>query len=207
MGEYFELTFFLDKEKSQKGQPEKQALEALKIAEGKNQVSDHQYPLFAGREVLFLVYEYDDVDFLEYEVNLADFVFTKKNFEEKINQLLQVVNACFNQIDAVLFATGVYELTCHYIEGIESIEGFNKGIYKKFPILFFNQGDEYGFHPTYTFGNISCVINKDAQDIYANPISELMEDEGLSFEEAMKKLKWKPARKRKCRIRRITRRR
>jgi len=196
MGEYFELTFFLDKEKSQKGQPEKQALEALKIAEGKNQVSNHQYPLFAGREVLFHVFGYDDVDFLEYRVCLADFVITKKNFEKRIDQLLQVVNACFNQIDTVLFATGIYELTYYYIEGIESIEGFNKGIFKKFPILFFNkgeeygfQGDEYDFQPTYTFGNVSCVINKDAQDIFTSPIGELIEDEGLSFEEAKKRLK------------------
>jgi len=192
MGEYFELTFFLDKEKSQKGQTKKQALEALNIAEGKNQVSAHAYPLFAGREVRFDVYEYDDADFdfIEYNVCLADFVFTKKNFEEKINQLLQVADACFHQIDAVLFATGVYELTSYYLFGInkvESIEDFSNGVFKKFPLLFFRQGDEHGFQPTYTFGNVSCVINKDAQDIFDTPIGELMEDEGLSFEEALEK--------------------
>ena len=189
MGEYFELTFFLDKEKARQGQAKKQALEVLRLTEGINQISSHAYPLFAEREVRFDVYEYDDddFDFVEYNVCLADFVFTKKNYEERINQLLQVADACFHQVDAILFATGVYELTYNYIEGVECIEDFNKDVFKKFPILFFRQGDEHGFQPACTFSDASCVINKDAQDIFTNPIGELMEDEGLSFEEALEK--------------------
>ena len=187
MAEYFELTFFLDKEKAQKKQSEKHVLDVLKIIKGKNQDSNHQYPLFVGREVIFDVFEYNEIDFLEYRVCLAEFVFTKKNFAERINQLLQVVNTCFNQVDAILFATGIYELTYECIAGVKIIKGFNNSIFMKFPILFFRKEDKYDFQPTFTLGNVACVINKDAQDIFPNHIKEIMEDEGITFEEASKK--------------------
>jgi len=189
MAEYFELTFFLEKEKAKKEQSQKQILEALGLTEGKNQISNHQYPLFAGKKVLFDVFEYDEVDFLEYRICLAELVFTKKNFEEKINQLLQVVKICFNEIAPIIFATGIYELTYDCVKEIAMIKDFNKAIFSKFPILFFKTGHEYGFHSSYANDSVSCVINKDVQDIFANPIKELMEDYGMSFEEAEKQIK------------------
>jgi len=186
MSEYFDLTFFLHKEKEKMRQSKNLFLELLGLEEGKNKTTKHQYPLFVGKEILFLEFEYEDVDFLQYTVCLSDFVFTTKNFDTKINQLLEVVALCFSQVKAISFATGIYEWTYHCIEGISSIKDFDTSIFSKFPILFFRKGYEQSFQPSYFHHDISCVINsgKNTQNIIASPISELMEDEGVSFDKA-----------------------
>ena len=190
MSEYFELTFFLEKEKIRNNQAEKHLLGILNLKQGKSQIDKHHYPLFSGREVLFNVCEYDDADFLECTICLAEFVFTKKNFEEKIEQLLRVVDACFSQLDSVLFATGIYEMTGICIEGVSNIEDFNSAVFSKFPILFFRKGREQGFQPSHIYNDVSCIvnINEKTQNIFASPVGELMEDEGLNFNNAHLKL-------------------
>ncbi|MEA4833166.1 MAG: hypothetical protein VB118_11200 [Oscillospiraceae bacterium] len=186
MPEYFDLTFFLDKEKAKKEQAEDKFLKLFTFHEGRQEVLNHQYPLFVGKEVYFSVYEYDEVDYIEIGIYLSEFVFTPKNFEKNINRLLQVVDVCFNQINSILFATGIYELTYDYIKGINFYKNVNESVLSKFPILFLKSGHSFSFLPTYNYGCVSCVINKDAQNIYANPTKEIMVDYGLSFKEADK---------------------
>jgi hypothetical protein len=81
-------------------------------------------------------------------------------------------------------------LTYDFVKGIKSLKDFNNKILSKFPLLFFKNGNEYGFTPTKRFGNISYVLNleENVQDIFTNPIGDLMENEGLSFDEAHMKL-------------------
>ena len=190
MPENFELTFFLVKNAAKKKNAKKQMLEVLALREGRERFSSHQYPLFVGKDVLFDVFEYEEADFNEYRICLADLVLTQKNLENKVKQLLQVVDVCFSQMDSILFATGIYELTYDCIKGVKRSKDFDGHILSKFPILFFRVGHENGFQPSYNSANVSCVINKDAQDIFANPVSELMEDYGMSFEEAQKRANW-----------------
>ncbi len=167
MGEYFELTFFLEKEGAQKEKGKEKILAFLMLNEGTNLVKQHQYQIFSHKEVLFDVFE--ETDFIEYRICLSDFTFTKENFNEQLTQLLQIVDICFNHIDSILFATGIYELTYYYIEGITYAKDFSKSIFSKFPLLFFRIGNEYGLNSIQRFGCISCVVNlgENVQDIFA----------------------------------------
>lgn len=190
MPECFDLTFFLNSAKAEKEKAKERFLKLLAIREGREEVLNNQYSLFVGKTVIFNVYEYQETDFLEYGIYLEELHFTKKNFEEKINQMLQIVDVCFKQIEAIAFATGIYELTYDNIKGIKHLKDFNAKVFSKFPILFFKKGYEYGFTPNYNYGNVSCVINKGVQNIYSSPIRQLMEDYGMSYEEALKKTDW-----------------
>jgi hypothetical protein len=78
MSEYFELTFFLDKQKAKKEKAKKQMLKLLDLHEGRKKVLNHKYSLFIGKEVLFDEFEYEDIDFLEYRICFSKQVFTKK---------------------------------------------------------------------------------------------------------------------------------
>jgi len=186
MGEYFELTFFLHKDREKKEKSKKELLDLLNLKEGKNKMAKHQYPLFVGREIVFLGFDCDHLDFIQCSVSLGDFIFTQKNFEEKIIQLLEVVDVCFSHVKTISFATGIYEMTCHYIQQISNIKDFDASILSKFPILFFKKGYEQGFNPSFFRNDVSCVVNiaDNVQELFTTPIGELMEDDGLSFDEA-----------------------
>jgi len=192
MGECFDLAFFLEKNRAKTDQAKYKIMEILGLAEGKNRFSEHPYTLLANREIGFFDGEFDDDDYVLYMIAVSEFHITKKSFEERMNQLLQVADACLSQVDAILFATGIYEVIYCQIEGITKIKDIDAKVLSKFPVLFFRTGDEQGFQTSYTHNNTSCVINsgESVQDIFANPITELMEDEGLSFDEAMTKLGW-----------------
>jgi len=170
MSEYFELTFFLDKKISIRKKSKEKILELLMIKEGSNLNKQHKYMLLSHREVLFDVFEEDD--FVEYRICLSDFIFTKKNYDEKLTQLLQIVEMCFNHVDSMLFATGIYELTYYYIEGISFVKDFSKDVFMKFPFLFFRNGNEYRLDPTLIYKGISCVVNLDGdvQDVFVKQI-------------------------------------
>jgi len=190
MGEYFELTLFLDKNENQEKQLKKKILELLDLSDNKNQLSNHKYVLFANREVLFLEFEYDDAEFCQFTICFSELHFTKKNFEGKIHQLLQIADTCLSKIDSISFATGCYELTHYFIGDVPSLNELCPNTLSKFPILFFRKGQECDFKPFCTYNNTSCIINygKDVQDIFSNPITELMEDEDLDINEAKAKL-------------------
>lgn len=168
MGEYFELTFFLDKKNSAIEKAKDRILDLLILKEGSNLNKQHQHLLFSNKEVLFDVFEEDD--FIEYRICISNLVFTKKDYDEKLSQLLQVAELCFNHVKSILFATGIYELTYYNIEGITFVKDFSKDVFLKFPLLFFRPGNEYGLDPTLRYKSISCVVNfeKDVQDIFVN---------------------------------------
>lgn len=190
MGECFDLTFFVDKAKINEKQDEELILGLLNISHGRNQLYEHHFPLFSGREVFFEVYP--ESDFIGYWIAITELTFTKKNFNAKLNQILEVVDTCLDKMPQIMFATGIYQMTYYYIQEVKRIADFNKTIFSNFPLLFFREGNEYGFRSTQKYGNISCVVNlrENVQNIFANPIKELMEDEGLTFDEAQKRAKW-----------------
>ena len=188
MGEYFDLAFYLDKEKAKRDSAKVQMLKLFDIEEGENVVKQHQYPLFTNREVQF--YDYEEVDYIQYYICLSEMVFTKKNFEIKLDQLLQVVTVCLNRIDSILLATGVFEMTPIYLDKVKTIKDFSKKVFERFPFSFFREGNEYGMRNLKCHGNVLYAINQSrgVQDIFSNPISELMEDYGISFEAAQREL-------------------
>lgn len=186
MPEYFELTFFLDKSSVDNKIVKQQMLGLLSLHDGKQEITEHQFSLFSYKEVLFDVFEYDEVDFLEYRICLADFYITKRSLDAKVNQLLQIVDLCFKQIDAIRFATGIYELTYYYIEGIKRLKDFDIGVLSKFPLLFLRAESKCDFTPTYLYGSTACIYNNHVQNIYSDPTRQLMEDYGMSIEDAMK---------------------
>lgn len=170
MGECFELTFFFDKKEENNKQTKKKILETLGLKEGKNYILNSQFSLFSEREiVLFHEYKYDDVEFIHCQVCFDEFIIIKENVNERINQLLQVVDAVNSSTSDILFVTGMYELTYHYIEKISSIKDFDKNTLSKFPLLFFKVGYEYNFKPSIFFKNTSCVLNLNngVQDIFS----------------------------------------
>lgn len=152
-----------------KGQVEKkQILELLNLSEGRNIVTQHRYPLFAKREVLFDVFE--ESDFCEYTLCLSNFLITRENFQEKKKQLFQVAELCLNKMNSILFATGVYELTYYIIEDIRCIEEFNRNILLKFPFVFIKSENKYGLISTEQYNNTLCVVNmgEGVQDIFSD---------------------------------------
>jgi hypothetical protein len=168
VGEYFEVTLFLQKDIAEKENAREKALSLLVLNEGRHCPGQHRYPLFSNREVLFDVFE--ETDFLEYRICLSDYVIMQASFDERLTELLQVVDLCFGRIESALFATGIYELTHYYIEEATCIKDFGQERFLKFPLLFFRVGNEYGLEPTGRYGNIAYVVNLggDVQDIFAD---------------------------------------
>ena len=188
MGECFELTFFVEKTQAVRNNDKKRFLQELNLKQGKNQINEHQVKLFKGREIFLEFYE--ESDFIGFWISITNLTFTKKNFNNKLDQIFEVVLICFKNITSIIFATGIYQLTYDYVREIRYIAEFNKMIFANFPFVFFREGNDYEFIPTYQREDVTCIVNlkNNVQDIFANPISELMEDEGLSFEEAKKRV-------------------
>ena len=185
MPEYFELSFFLDKSKIENQQQEKaNFISLIDLKEGKNSPKEHKCKIITNREVLFDIYE--KPDYYMYQISLSDLIFTERNINSKMTQLIKFVDMAFSNVGSILFSTGIYELTYDYTICVKRITDFNKFVFSNFPILFFRQGCEYGYQPKYTCGNTLCIINIGAQDIMADPIQELMEDYSLTFDEANK---------------------
>lgn len=155
--EYFELTFFAVKNSKNMVVNIQKIIKLLMISEGRNLFKKHKFALFSNREVLFDVFE--ETDFIEYRVCLANFVITKKNFEVILDQLFHVVDICFSGISSIQFATGIYELTYYIIENIQLFGDFDRNVFRKFPLVFFRNNNTYGMKPTWKYNEVSLVMN------------------------------------------------
>ena len=86
LGECFDLTFFAENAKIKKDQNEVRLLELLNIKHGKNQLGKHKFPLLTGKELFYEVYP--EYDFTGYWLAITELVFTKKNFDDKLKQII-----------------------------------------------------------------------------------------------------------------------
>lgn len=161
MGEYFELTFFSSNSGEGSQNKADDILSLLMLAEGRTVMGAHHYSLFSSREVLFDVFE--DRKCYEYRICLSDFIFTKKNYSELKNQLLEVADACLTGINSLILATGIYEITCEYIDGETCIEDLDIDTLRKFPFVFFKKEHTYGLPSTKQYNNILYVVNTGCQ--------------------------------------------
>ena len=166
MGEYFELTFFLEKETARKENAKEKIMHCVTLREGRNFMLRHEYQLFSNREVLFDVFE--ETDFYEYRFSISNITFSKSNFEETLHQLLLVVNSCFHQAASIKFATGIYELTYYNIAEINRLKEFDCNIFSKFPFLFFKHEYPHRLSRVKKYDSVSYIVQtgNDIQDIF-----------------------------------------
>lgn len=190
MPEYFELTFF-SKKKANKKLLKNDFTRIFDIKDRKTTGKLKEFELLYEKEFVFEIFSYSD--FYEIVFSIPDLVFTKKNFDTKAEQLRYMVNLVFENMIDIKFATGIYETTSYILftkYNVKCLFDITNDILANFPFLFFKNSNEYKFKLIQQYENISCVLNsgKNVQDIFSSPVSELMENEGMNFEEAHKKL-------------------
>lgn len=167
MGEYFEITFFCAKALNTH-LTQKKLMETLQISCGRNIKNTSPFQLLQKREVYFQVFE--EANYSEYQLSLMNLIFTKEDFDFQLEQMLEVVSVCFDNVPSLLFATGIYELTDYYLEKINHIQEFPQLVFPKIPILFFRRDEnKYGYKETRIYRNVSCVVQNSngIQDIFA----------------------------------------
>ena len=167
MSEYFELTFFLKSGVESQDSVQRKVLSFLNLKEGRNILQSHHLSAFSNREVLFDVFE--ESDFYEFRICIADFFFVKSKYDKMLQQLLDIVDGCFNISDSILFATGVYELTYYYTSNVRKISEFNDTILKNFPFVFLKSRNLCDNTNLYNYSSVFYLINtgKDVQDVFS----------------------------------------
>lgn len=84
-------------------------LDPFMLKEGRNFIKQHQLSLIKGKEVVVSLFE--ERDFTEFQLSISNFVFTRKNFNIKLDYLLETVNQVFSRNKYVEFATGIYQVS------------------------------------------------------------------------------------------------
>ena len=166
MGEYFELTFFSVKDKVIRDE-EKRIRSILMLDGWVNTIKQHSFSAFENREVLFDVF--DEFDFYEYRICISNFIITKASFDEKLGHLLEIVKVCFDRIDSIVFATGIYELTYYYIENVRKLSEFNTAIMEKFPFVFMKENNTFNLSNVQKQKNIFYAVHtgESVQNIFS----------------------------------------
>ena len=142
MGEYFEITFF---EASPNSAPETSTRlkNALNMRDGMNHITNSKFKILQDRCVYYQWYE--ETQFDMYQLSLENLIFYKRTFDADLDNLMQVISACFDAAPNLRFATGIYELTDYYLGEATTFEIAMKKAISNFPLLFFRASDE---HPT-----------------------------------------------------------
>lgn len=166
MPEYFEITFFLDKQQATQENAKMLILDKLQLAEGNNSCQYHPFSFFSKKEVVFEFF--DELDFFECCISMSDTVFTHEKFMESMQELIQVVAICFQYCKSIQFATGIYELTYYLTREIVRMEDLTKDVFSKFPFVFLREGCQCVEAPYCREGGIVCVYNSLAQNIFAD---------------------------------------
>lgn len=165
MGEYFELTFFSHKV----GQKEELCLlqELLNVRKDRHTAPmRNRFSFLDGRELYFTAFV--GQDYYEYELSVGQVHMTPDNIEATLPQMLELVDQCFCQAPALAFATGMFESTGYYLDGITSMKEFNSKNLSAFPFLFFRGEHQFGLTPTGRYRKTWYLFRqgKDVQDIF-----------------------------------------
>ena len=118
------------------------------------------------------VYDFDDVDYMEYSASIQGLKIRENTFEEIIKVFAIFVGDVLRKIRVFSFATAIYERTCSLIEDEEkfNLDEFDPAFLSKFPLLFLRpEADlsEYIGKVVYKDEYIICLYNEKAQDIFA----------------------------------------
>lgn len=134
MGEYFEITFF---EASPNSAPETSTRlkSALNMKDGLNHIANSKFKILQDRCVYYQCYE--EAQFDMYQFSLENLIFYKRTFDADLDNMMQVISACFDAAPNLRFATGIYELTDYYLGEAATFEAAMKKAILNFPLLFF----------------------------------------------------------------------
>ena len=141
MPEFFELTFFLEKKSPAKETDVDQLLSLFALNSGKNIIKQHGFSVLENREIWFDAVE--ESDYWECKISISDFIITKNNLDGILHQLLEMVDAAFERIESISFATGIYELTYYYLRNIRRLTDINDDIIKEFPFVFMKNQEKF----------------------------------------------------------------
>lgn len=185
--EYFDFTVFIAGAKRKSEKEMTRLLERLNLKEGSNPPEKQaKHRVFSGKEII--VDGFSEKDYRTVCIGIPELEITPKSFYEKLRALAELAEDVFAASDKILFATGMYETTYYYLEGAEQLSDLTPERMRHFPLLFFRAGEEPMGMSILPFSGVSLRYNSTEQDIFANPIAILMEDEGLTFEQAVEKL-------------------
>ena len=169
MPEFFELTFFVKKELSAKETDVGLLRSFFALDSGKNTIAQHPFSIFANREIWFDAVE--ESDYWECIISISDFIITRTNFDAILHDLLEIVDAAFERIESISFATGIYELTCYYLNNIRRLTDINDDIIKEFPFVFMKAPCRFNISDVKKYKNILYAVTtgEDVQNIFSDP--------------------------------------
>ena len=123
---------------------------------------------FLERKCLTDFFNEQDRDFYEIRLSIPNLIFTEENILKTIKGLFTYVSRVYEKTTEIIFATGIYEITYYLTEKLKKVEEFDTRVFEEFPIIFLRPEndiayDEVLFENEYAI----CVLNKDAQDLFA----------------------------------------
>ncbi len=193
--EYFEITFFVEGCSLQElALIEDKFRTNLQLPKWKNQVKDHSERLLSNKDVIFERFSDENKSYTEFRISIAEVYFTRKNFDQQMNDITQLVHHCFQLSPFLCFAVGIYEMTYYWTNYCKTLSDVKKKVMEHFPFLFFRKCAK----------NDQCLEEKNGiifiyqeylQDIFANPIQAMIVDENITEDEAIKK--WESAKKKR----------
>ena len=158
-GEFFEITFFMDKKKANEEKGKRKIDKLLEKYKEQLQSSKEPKKCLFPKYTLFEYFERKGM--FEYRCNISHLIITRENFEEIKNQMFQMVNDIFKMVSSIEIAVGVYELSYYLTEHISCIQEFNKEVLSKFPFVFLRNPSNYGLFPTVECESVSCIVQLD----------------------------------------------
>ena len=185
--EYFDLTFFISGNEKICKTVTTILLERLGLNLGDNPPAERGRNTILSEKEIY-VDSFMENDYCTVSIGIPELVITNKNYSEIMRLLAKLSYDGLSVSKRILFATGMYEATYYYLDDARTLSALTPNRMEKFPLLFFREGEEPEGAHIISFPHISLRHNANAQIIFANPISSLMEDEGLTMEEAMKRM-------------------
>ena len=186
--EYFELTFFVDKCSVQVLDCIENILrENLQLSTWRNPAEQRSERILSNREVVFERFEYQEKEYSEFMLSIGELYFTKKNFDQQVNDLTHLVHRCFQLSPYLPYATGIYETTYYWTSECSTLSDVKQATLEHFPFLFFRDNANQD-HRFVERNGCFYFYQDHLQDIFANPIRSMMLDNQVSEDEAIKRL-------------------
>ena len=133
MGEFFELSFF-SKEHSMLRDLKHHFICEPRLSSIVNRVCMQNISVFGDHSTIFEWYK--ESMYVYYMLSIEDLQFTPKNYQNVLSDILNLVNECFYLVPEIEFATGIYELTYHYIAHTHTLRDVRDKLFPHCPFVF-----------------------------------------------------------------------
>lgn len=161
MPEYFDISFISKKNECNKESMEQFLIEHFSLYSGENNrdsiFNKDSYPELAGKEIIVGIYEYEEVDFIEFSISIPEYAFHKEKLEEELKPIDDFIQYCLNLNKKIEYVICSYEMNSYHLSQVTSIREFTPEFLSKFPLAY-----------TRNSKNLQSVriINLKAQDIF-----------------------------------------